>query len=152
MFFGDGRFFFLTLTNKSLLQEFIISSLERNSGSLWDGASSVRLSVRPFTNIWNFSESTHTILMKLWHNLQHPVCTKVCSWHYKKIPKNLAQSRSPGVNPKISICFLLQNYTQFHWNLITTFITRDIPKVFHTIKNNLASKGIYRGWVAPRNR
>ena len=103
--------------------------------SSWDSASSVR----PSTSTCNFfSETTYTISMKLYNNLHHPGCTKVCSWH----GKNQARKRSTGVAPpKIGICFLLWNDTHNSneaWLQTSSSITHDVPKMFTTLKKLLA--------------
>ena len=72
-----------------------------------------------------FSETTHTILMKLDLNLNPSCCTKVCSWHKKN------QGLGGGVAPQNM--YLLSSpilHTHFWWNLTTTFIAHDVPKFF----------------------
>ena len=122
------------------------------TGSLWDGTSSVRPSIRPSTNTCNFfSKITHTISMKLYYNVHHRVCTKGWSKHLKN---NLHPrwSLRRGVAPQ-NMHFLSSQklHTQFWWNLTTTFITRDVLKFIHDIKNNWDLRSSMGVGVLPQN-
>ena len=117
---------------KHCVTPWLLDHQERSYRSLWDGASSVHLSVHPQI----LSTSSRKLHVRFRWNFTITFITVYVPKFVHDIKKMGLKGFSVGVAPQnMYLLSSLKSHTQFPWNLTTNFSTCDVRKFVHGIKN-----------------